>query len=53
VFVAGDEACVIYDLMTTVAPVSRVCEWFRVTDGRIASVSVVFDPRPFAAMFKP
>jgi hypothetical protein len=53
VFADGDEACVIYDLMTTVAPTSRVCEWFRIRDGRIAFVSVVFDPRPFAAMFKP
>jgi hypothetical protein len=52
VFVDGDDACVIYDLKTTVVPTSRVCEWFRVRDGRIASISVVFDPRPFAARFE-
>jgi ketosteroid isomerase-like protein len=52
VFVDGDEACVIYDLHTTAVPTARVCEWFRVREGRIASVSVVFDARPFAPMFE-
>jgi SnoaL-like domain len=50
-FVDGDDACIIYDLHTTAVPTARVCEWFRVRDGRIASISVVFDARPFAAMF--
>ena len=50
VFADGDEACVIYDLMTVPVPVSRVCEWYHVRDRRIASVSVVFDARPFAAL---
>lgn len=51
-FVDGDDACVIYDLHTTAVPTARVCEWFRIRDGRIASISVVFDARPFAAMFE-
>jgi hypothetical protein len=50
VFVDGDDVCVIYDLKTAPVPSSRTCEWYRVRDGRIESVSVVFDARPFAAM---
>ena len=52
VFVDGDDVCVIYDLKTAPVPSSRTCEWYRVRDGKIASVSVVFDARPFAAMFE-
>lgn len=51
VFVDGDDVCVIYDLKTAPVPRSRTCEWYRVRDGKIAAVSVVFDARPFAAMF--
>ena len=52
VFVDGDDVCVIYDLHTAPVPSSRTCEWYRLCDGKIASVSVVFDARPFAAMFE-
>src|SRR6516165_3730826 len=52
VFVDGDDVCVIYDLKTAVVPSSRTCEWYRVRDGKIARVWVVFDARPFAAMFE-
>jgi ketosteroid isomerase-like protein len=52
VFVDGDDVCVIYDLKTAPIPNSRTCEWCRVRDGKIASVSVVFDARPFAPMFE-
>jgi len=52
VFVDGDDVCVIYDLKTAVVPPSRTCEWYRVRDGKIARVWVVFDARPFAAMFE-
>ncbi len=52
VFVDGDDVCVIYDLKTVPVPSSRTCEWYRVRGGKIASVSVVFDARPFAAMFE-
>jgi ketosteroid isomerase-like protein len=51
VFVDGDDVCVIYDLKTAPVPSSRTCEWYRVRDGRIASVWVVFDARPFASLF--
>ena len=52
VFVDGDDVCVIYDLHTAPVLSSRTCEWYRLCDGKIASVSVVFDARPFAAMFE-
>ena len=52
VFVDGDDVCVIYDLRTAPVPSSRTCEWYRVRDGKIASVSVVFDARPFAPLFE-
>jgi ketosteroid isomerase-like protein len=52
VFVDGDDVCVIYDLKTMPVPSSRTCEWYRVRDGKIAAVAVVFDARPFAAMFE-
>ena len=52
VFVDGDDVCVIYDLKTAPVPRSRTCEWYHVRDGKIASVSVVFDARPFAPMFE-
>jgi ketosteroid isomerase-like protein len=51
VFVDGDDVCVIYDLKTAPVPSSRTCEWYQVRDGKIASVSVVFDARPFAPLF--
>jgi hypothetical protein len=52
VFVDGDDVCVIYDLKTMPVPSSRTCEWYRVRDGKVASVSVVFDARPFAPLFE-
>jgi ketosteroid isomerase-like protein len=52
VFVDGDDVCVIYDLKTAPVPSARTCEWYHVRDGKVASVSVVFDARPFAAMFE-
>jgi hypothetical protein len=52
VFVDGDDVCVIYDLQTAPVPSSRTCEWYRVRDGKVASVSVVFDARPFAPLFE-
>ena len=52
VFVDGDDVCVIYDLKTAPVPSSRTCEWYRVREDKIASVSVVFDARPFAPLFE-
>jgi ketosteroid isomerase-like protein len=51
-FVDGDDVCLIYDLKTVPVPSSRTCEWYTVRDGKIASVSVVFDARPLAPMFE-
>jgi len=52
IFVDGDDVCVIYDLKTAPVPSSRTCEWYRVHGGKVASVSVVFDARPFASLFQ-
>lgn len=51
-FVDGDDVCLIYDLRTAPVPVARVCEWYRISAGRIASISAVFDARPFAPLFE-
>lgn len=39
------------DLKTKVVGTSFVAEWYQVKQGKIASVRVAFDARPFAAMF--
>jgi len=52
VFVDRDDVCVIYDLKTAPVPSSRTCEWYRMRSGKIASVSAVFDARPFAPIFE-
>ena len=46
--VDGEDALVWYDLHTKVADPAAVAEWYRVEDGVITSIKVVFDPRPFA-----
>jgi hypothetical protein len=51
-FVDGQNACLLYDMETnTPAGTAFICEWFQVRDGRIASIRVVFDARPFAPLF--
>lgn len=51
-FEDGDEACLLYDMETnTPIGTAFICEWFKVRDGKIASIRAVFDARPFAAMF--
>ena len=53
-FVDGDDVCMLYDLVTnTPAGTSFVAEWYHVRGDKIASIRVVFDARPFAAMFGP
>ncbi len=52
VFVDGDDVCVIYDLKTVPVPSTRICEWYRIRDAKVASVSAVFDPRGFVALFE-
>lgn len=51
VFEDGDDVGLFCDLKTKVAGTSFVAEWYKVSDGKIASVRVAFDARPFAAMF--
>jgi hypothetical protein len=53
VFVDGDDVCLLYDLITTAPPVtSFTCEWYHVVSGKIESIRVTFDARPYAAMFE-
>jgi hypothetical protein len=46
------EACVIYDLKTTPVPNAGTCEWYTLRDGKIASITAMFDARPFAPLFE-
>jgi len=50
VFEDGSDVSLFCDLKTKVAS-SFVAEWYKVNDGKITSVRVAFDARPFAAMF--
>jgi ketosteroid isomerase-like protein len=52
VFVEGNDVCVIYDLRTAPVPSAPTAEWYRIRDGRIASIEVFFDARPFAPLFE-
>lgn len=48
-FSEGDEACILYDLVTTTpAGTAPVAEWYRVRGDRIAAIQAYFDARPFA-----
>jgi SnoaL-like domain len=52
VFVDGNDVCLLYDMVTnTSAGTAFIAEWHQVRAGKIASIRVVFDARPFAAMF--
>lgn len=48
VFVDGDDICLLYEmtLATNTAPLF-VSMWVRVDGGKISSIRLVFDPRPF------
>jgi hypothetical protein len=51
-FAEEKDVCVLYDLvMSAPARTAFVSEWFRVKGEKIAAIQVVFDARPFAAMF--
>jgi ketosteroid isomerase-like protein len=53
VFIDDADVCVIYDLVTeSPAGTAPVAEWYHVRDGKISSVRVFFDARPFAPMFE-
>ena len=52
IFADGNDVCVLYDMVTnTPAGTAFVCEWYQVKGEKIADIRVVFDARPFAAMF--
>ena len=49
VFVDGQDACTIYDLITaTPAGTAPVAEWVTVKGDKIAAIRVFFDARPFS-----
>ncbi len=51
-FADGDDVCLLYDMVTnTPAGTAFIAEWYQVKGEKIAAISVVFDARPFAAMF--
>jgi hypothetical protein len=51
-FVDGDDVCVLYDMETnSPAGTAFIAEWYRVRGSKVGSIRVVFDARPFAAMF--
>src|SRR5262249_6044262 len=51
-FYDGNDVCLLYDMVTnTPAGTAFIAEWYQVRGGKIASIRVVFDARPFAAMF--
>lgn len=47
-FADGDDVCLIFDMVTAGAGTRPIAEWYFVWDGRIASLRVIFDARPFA-----
>ncbi|MEW6603190.1 MAG: nuclear transport factor 2 family protein [Thermoproteota archaeon] len=48
VFTDGDDVCLLYEMTLTKPPVTfPVSFWAHVDDGKISSIKLVFDPRPF------
>jgi len=51
-FSDGNDVCILYDMVTnTPAGTAFIAEWYQVRGDKIAAIRVVFDARPFAAMF--
>jgi limonene-1,2-epoxide hydrolase len=51
-FADGNDVCVLYDMVTnTPIGTAFVCEWYQVKGEKIANLRIVFDARPFVAMF--
>jgi len=48
VFVDGSDVCLLYDFATQDVT-TFFSSWYKVKDGKIASIQTVFDPRAFAA----
>ena len=50
VFGEGEDVCIVYDLITKTPPATvPTAGWYKVRDGRIASVRAFFDPRPLVS----
>jgi limonene-1,2-epoxide hydrolase len=49
VFVDANDVCVFYDVTLSGVTVFT-CGWYKVEDGQISSLKVVFDPRPVPAV---
>jgi limonene-1,2-epoxide hydrolase len=48
IFADGDDVCLLHELIFTTLPIRCfVCSWFHVDDGKLSSIRVLFDPRPF------
>ena len=51
-FVDENDACFLYDLVTSTPAGTVPCaEWIHSEEGKVKSIQVFFDARPFAAMF--
>ncbi|SRR5713226_1672305 len=51
-FVDGNDVCILYDMVTkTPVGTAFIAEWLQVKGDKIVGIRVVFDARPFAAMF--
>ena len=51
-FVEKMDVCVVYDLVTNTPAGTVPCaEWIHADQGKVKSIQVFFDARPFAAMF--
>jgi hypothetical protein len=52
VFVDSDDVCLLHDMVTnTPVATAFIAEWHHVQGKKIGSIRVVFDARPFVAMF--
>jgi ketosteroid isomerase-like protein len=49
VVVDGDDACIIYDLVTDAGGFVPTSDWYHVQDGKISSVRAYLDPRALIA----
>lgn len=51
-FIDGKDVCKVYDLVTNTPAGTVPCaEWIHADEGKVKSIQVFFDARPFAAMF--
>ena len=54
VFVDGGDVCAIFDFVTNQPSIGATpsAEWYRVEEGKIKSMKLFFDARPYEALFK-